>query len=153
MLDRGCTRVERGRWGSNRARFWSSHSSTRRAACSKRYMRISGPITTVHKEHIYCELPAAAKIRLTSRRWLSDRNRSFAVVLGNHPISVALTVIPRLWWVLRITARQSNSMLEPTNACEPNVVRLELRSAQQSVRCMQYNPRSMISEDASCFWR
>jgi len=40
---------------------------------------------------------------------------------------VALTVILRLWWVLKITARQSNSMLEPTNACEPNVVRLERR--------------------------
>jgi hypothetical protein len=40
---------------------------------------------------------------------------------------VALTVILRLWWVLRITARQSNSMLEPTNACEPNDVRLERR--------------------------
>jgi hypothetical protein len=47
---------------------------------------------------------------------------------------VALTVILRLWWVLRITARQSNSMLEPTNACEPNDVRLERRSAQQIVR-------------------
>jgi hypothetical protein len=25
---------------------------------------------------------------LTSRRWISDRSRSAAVVLGNHPISV-----------------------------------------------------------------
>jgi len=54
-------------------------------------MRILGPITTVHKEHICRELPAAAKIRLTSRRWLSDRSRSLAAALGNHPLRVQFT--------------------------------------------------------------
>jgi hypothetical protein len=55
------------------------------------------------------------------------------VVHGNHATGVALTVIQPLSGVLRVSARQSNIMLEPTNACEPNVVRLERRSAQQSV--------------------
>jgi hypothetical protein len=53
-------------------------------------MWISGPITTVHDEHICHELTAVARISLATRRWLSDRSRSAAVVLGNHPISVRL---------------------------------------------------------------
>jgi len=52
---------------------------------SRRYIWIPGPITTVHDEHPYRELTVAAKIRLTSKRWISDRSRSAAVVLGNHP--------------------------------------------------------------------
>jgi len=51
-------------------------------------MWISGSITTVHDEHICHELTAVARIRLVSRRWLSESSRSAAVVLGNHPISV-----------------------------------------------------------------
>jgi hypothetical protein len=51
-------------------------------------MWIAGPITTVHNEHICHELTAVARISLATSRWLSDKNRSAAVVLGNHPISV-----------------------------------------------------------------
>jgi hypothetical protein len=51
-------------------------------------MRISGPITTVHNEHICHELAAVVRIGLPTKRWLSDKSRSAAVVLGNHPISV-----------------------------------------------------------------
>jgi hypothetical protein len=29
-----------------------------------------------------------ARVGLATRRWLSDKSRSAAVVLGNHPISV-----------------------------------------------------------------
>jgi len=61
-----------------------------RAFYSNCYMWISGPITTVHDEHICHELTAVARISLATRRWLSDRSRSAAVVLGNHPISVRL---------------------------------------------------------------
>jgi hypothetical protein len=53
-------------------------------------MRISGPITTVHNEHICHELAAVVRIGLPTKRWLSDKSRSAAVVLGNHPISVML---------------------------------------------------------------
>jgi hypothetical protein len=49
-------------------------------------MWISGPITTVHDEHICYELTAVARISLATRRWLSDKCRIGAVVLGNHPI-------------------------------------------------------------------
>ena len=59
-------------------------------------MWISGPITTVHDEHICHELTAVARIRLVTRRWLSDRSRSAAVVLGNHPISVRHYEQPRV---------------------------------------------------------
>jgi hypothetical protein len=51
-------------------------------------MRISGQITTVQNEHICLELAAVAKIGLSTKRWLSDKSRSAAVVLGNHTISV-----------------------------------------------------------------
>ena len=54
-------------------------------------MWISGPITTVHDEHICHELIAVARISLATRRWLSETSRSAAVVLGNHPISVGMT--------------------------------------------------------------
>ena len=54
-------------------------------------MWISGPITTVHDEHICHELTAVARISLATRRWLSETSRSAAVVLGNHPISVRRT--------------------------------------------------------------
>jgi hypothetical protein len=50
-----------------------------------------GPITTVHNKHFCSELAAVARVDLVSRRWLSDKNRSAAVVLGNHPISVRPT--------------------------------------------------------------
>jgi hypothetical protein len=58
-------------------------------------MWISDPITTVHNEHIWHELTAVARIRLATRRWLSETSRSAAVVHGNHPISVvrALTFL------------------------------------------------------------
>jgi hypothetical protein len=51
-------------------------------------MWISGPITTVHDERICHELTAVARISMAILRWISDRSRSAAVVLGNHPISV-----------------------------------------------------------------
>jgi len=51
-------------------------------------MWLSGPITTVHYGHICQELAAVARVGLTTRRWLSDKSRSAAMVLGNHPISV-----------------------------------------------------------------
>jgi hypothetical protein len=51
-------------------------------------MGISGPITTVHVEHICHELAAVARVGLAIRRWLSEASRSAVVVLGNHPISV-----------------------------------------------------------------
>jgi hypothetical protein len=63
---------------------------------SRRYIWIPGPITTVHGEHPYRELTVAAKIRLTTKRWISDRSRSAAVVLGNHPISVRRIALVRL---------------------------------------------------------
>jgi hypothetical protein len=50
-------------------------------------MWISGPITTVQDEHICDELAAVARVGLSTRRWLSDKSRNAAVVLGNHPIS------------------------------------------------------------------
>jgi hypothetical protein len=59
-------------------------------------MWISNPITTVHDEHICHELTAVARISLATKRWLSETSKSVAVVLGNHPISVALTVFLRL---------------------------------------------------------
>jgi hypothetical protein len=57
-------------------------------ARSRRSMRIPGPITTVHNEHPCRELDAVARVGLVTRRWLSDKNRSSAVVLENHPYSV-----------------------------------------------------------------
>jgi hypothetical protein len=63
-------------------------------------MWISGPITTVHHEHFCHELTAVARISLATRRWLSVKSRSAAVVLGNHPISVremgAMPLQPRV---------------------------------------------------------
>ncbi len=61
---------------------------------------------------------------------------------------VALTVISRLWWVLRLTARQSNSMLEPTNACEPNVVRLERRCGSANRYTAELLVRAMVVESS-----
>jgi hypothetical protein len=61
-------------------------------------MWISGPITTVHDEHICHELTAVARINLATRRWLSETSRSAAVVLGNHLISVGHG---RIWWQAR----------------------------------------------------
>jgi hypothetical protein len=58
-------------------------------------MGISGPISTVHYEHICRELAAVTMNGLATRGWLSDRSRSAAVVLGNHPISVEQICIHR----------------------------------------------------------
>jgi hypothetical protein len=51
-------------------------------------MGSSSPITTVHYGHFCQELAAVARVGLATRRWVPDKNRSAAVVLGNHPISV-----------------------------------------------------------------
>lgn len=72
------------------------------------------------------------------------------VVHGNHPISVALTVTLRLLGVPRISARQSNSMLEPTNACEPNLVRLERRCG--SAKRYAVLKRKCFALHAKCPW-
>jgi hypothetical protein len=66
-------------------------SAARRAGVSDGYRWITGPITTVHNEHFCSELAAVARVGLVTRRWLSVKNRSAAVVLGNHPISVIRT--------------------------------------------------------------
>jgi hypothetical protein len=71
-------------------------------------MWISGPITTVHNEHICHELAAVARVGLGKRRWLSDKSRSAAVVLGNHPISVR-----------RIAAKNYLSDLSPSSTDYP----------------------------------
>jgi hypothetical protein len=68
-------------------------SAARRAGGSNGYRWITGPITTVHSEHFCSELAAVARVGLVARRWLSDKNRSAAVVLGNHPISVRLFLL------------------------------------------------------------
>jgi hypothetical protein len=49
-------------------------------------MWISGPLTTVHHERICRELAAVGRIGVLSTRWVSDKIRSAAVVLGHHPI-------------------------------------------------------------------
>jgi hypothetical protein len=54
-------------------------------------MWLSGPITTVHYGHTCQELAAVCRFGVATRRWLSDKSRSAAVVLGNHPISVGPT--------------------------------------------------------------
>jgi hypothetical protein len=59
-------------------------------------MWIPGLITTVHDELAYRALTAAAKILSTNQRWISDRSRSAAVVIGNHPINVGWRRKPRL---------------------------------------------------------
>ena len=66
-------------------------SASYRAGDSNGYRWITGPITTVCNEHCCSELAAVARVGSVTRRWLSDKNRSAAVVLGNHPISVSLT--------------------------------------------------------------
>ena len=58
-------------------------------------MWLSGPITTVHYGHICQKLAAVARVGLATRRWLSDKSRSAAVVLGNHPISVGRAAVDR----------------------------------------------------------
>jgi hypothetical protein len=65
-------------------------------ARSRRSMGIPSPITTVHNEHPCRELGAVAGVGLITRRWLSDKNRSAAVVLGNHPYSVKWIRLVRL---------------------------------------------------------
>jgi hypothetical protein len=64
-------------------------SAAREAGGSDGYMWIPGPITTVHDQHFCRELAAVARVDYVSRRWLSGKNRSAAVVPENHPISVS----------------------------------------------------------------
>jgi hypothetical protein len=64
-------------------------------------MWISGPITTVHDEHICHVLTAVARVGLETvgletvgletERGLSEKCRSAAVVFGNQPLSVRFT--------------------------------------------------------------
>jgi len=70
--------------------------STRGAVRSNRTMWISGPITTVHDEHICHIIAAVAWIGLETvgleiERGLSDKCRSAAGVLGSQPLSVSTT--------------------------------------------------------------
>jgi len=88
-------------------------------ARSRRYKWIPGPITTVHDELTYRKLTAAAKICLTSKRWISDRSRSAAVVLGNHSISVRRT-LEQPWLIAKrdrnlLSGRTSSRIV---NLCE-----------------------------------
>lgn len=69
--------------------FRAGPSSARRAARSNCTMWIAGPITTVHDEHICHVMAAVARVGFATRRWLSDKCRSAAGVLGKHPISVS----------------------------------------------------------------
>ena len=82
--------------------------STRGAVRSNRTMWISGPITTVHNVRICHELAAVARVGLATRRWLSDKSRSAAVVLGNHPMSVRIAE-------RHITSCESVKSLEETS--------------------------------------
>jgi hypothetical protein len=59
-------------------------------------MWISGPITTVHDEHICHIIAAVARVGLETvgleiERGLSDKCMSAAGVLGNQPLSVSTT--------------------------------------------------------------
>lgn len=42
-------------------------------------------VATIHYEHICQELAAVTRVGLATRRRFSDKRRSVAVVLGNHP--------------------------------------------------------------------
>jgi hypothetical protein len=55
---------------------------------------------------------------LTSRRWISDRSRSAAVVIGNHPISV---VLAKLSYPFRQTCTIfiSDTHFVPSPMCRP----------------------------------
>ena len=68
------------------------------------------------------------------------------VVHGNHPIYVALTVILRLLGVLKISTRQSNSMLKPTNACE--LQRRSSRPALQLSKALDREPEQPVENQA-----
>lgn len=88
----------------------------RRAAGNICSMWISGPITTVHIEHICHALAAVARVGLATRRWLSDKSRSAAVVLGHHPISVRRMLhtllepaINRVGWLLLVRQRYADA--------------------------------------------
>ena len=74
--------------------------STRGAVRSNRTMWISGPITTVHDEHICHVIAAVARVGLETvgleiERGLSEKCRSAAGVLGIHPIFVARSIFIR----------------------------------------------------------
>jgi hypothetical protein len=47
-----------------------------------------GPVTTVIGKHKRPKAFAAAKIRIDSGRWFTERSRGGFVVHGNNPISV-----------------------------------------------------------------
>ena len=84
--------------------------STRGAVRSNRTMWISGPITTVHDEHLCHVMAAVARVGLETvgletggletvgleiERGLSEKCRSAAGVFGIHPICVARSILIR----------------------------------------------------------
>ena len=62
--------------------------SARTADRSTGYKWITGPITTVRREHILPKSPAVARVGFIAWKWFTESTRSGAVVLGNHPCSV-----------------------------------------------------------------
>ena len=65
--------------------------SARTADLSTGYKWITGPITTVRREHTLPKSPAVARVGFTTWKWFTESTRSSAVVLGNHPCSVRRT--------------------------------------------------------------
>ena len=105
-----------------------------------------GPITTVHNEHFCGELAAVARVGLVTRSWLSDKNSSAAVVLGNHPISVGqkkhLETMMRGWCLILLTSTRYYRLKSvftyfPEVKCAPMQCQLlkPLMDASQEVPC------------------
>ena len=63
-------------------------SAARRAGGSNGYRWITGPITTVRREHILPKSLAVARVGFIAWKWFTEGTKSVAVVLGNHPCSV-----------------------------------------------------------------
>jgi hypothetical protein len=62
--------------------------SARTADRSTGYEWITGPITTVRREHILPKSLAVARVGFIAWKWFTEGTKSVAVVLGNHPCSV-----------------------------------------------------------------
>jgi len=67
-----------------------------RAVRSNRHKWRPGPVTTVLGEHKRPKAFAAAKNRIDSWRWFTERSSGGFVVHGNNPIRVRLTEMAAL---------------------------------------------------------